>query len=509
MNSPTSPICQAERINAFLDGELPEADLESFERHLEDCESCAMQLQLRTASDDFWDDTKRFLRSSNAALSGRDSWSGDASPSSSKLALEQATEHRPLTTLDLRSDAADSHSDSPPLSFLDPTDDPHMLGRFGGYEISGVIGSGGMGMVLKGWDRSLDRYVAIKVLHPSFAGQSASRKRFAREAQAAAAVLHDNVIAIYGVDQYNDVPYLVMPYIKGESLQQRIDRSAPLSIEEILAVTIQIARGLAAAHDQGLTHRDIKPANILMPSSVSRVIITDFGLARSADDASLTRSGVLAGTPQYMSPEQAKDDPIDSRSDLFSLGSVMYAMASGRPPFRADGAYAVLRKITDKPHRPLSQLRHDLPQWLETTIDRLLAKDPVARFQSAQSVADYLEDCLAHLRQPTTTVLPKPVAATGRRPGKRTWTAAMIVGIAVLVALFAFVFSGPSSQPSERSQSAAVNQPESQNIQEPTAVDVPTWDFDDTELSSLEQDLERLLIDTEASFPSLPAPLSE
>ena len=495
MNPPTSPICNTEQIKAFLDDELSASQLEWFEQHLENCESCAMELQQRTADGDFWDDTKRFLRSSSSSLSGRDSWSGDAIPSVTETSV---LEKRVLTPF---SDAA--------LTFLDPTDDPHMLGRFGGYEISGVIGSGGMGIVLKGWDRSLDRFVAIKVLHPSFAGQSASRKRFAREAQAAAAVLHDNVIAIYGVDQYNGVPYLVMPYIKGESLQQRIDRSAPLPVEEILAVSIQIARGLGAAHDQGLTHRDIKPANILMPSSVARVIITDFGLARSADDASLTRSGVLAGTPQYMSPEQAQDEPIDSRSDLFSLGSVMYAMASGRPPFRAEGAYAVLRKITDKPHRPLSQLRHDLPKWFAATVDRLLEKDPESRFQTAQSVADYLEDCLAHLRQPTTTVLPKPVATTRRRSSKRRVALAWGAAILVLSAIIAFLVAGPTSRPGDEPSASQSSPTKSPSAQESDSTNVPAWDFDDAELSSLEHELERLLIDTDSSFPDLLTPLTE
>lgn len=261
------------------------------------------------------------------------------------------------------------------LDFLGPTDDPHMLGRFAGYEISAVIGCGGMGIVLKGFDSALNRYSAIKILTPHYASSKAARQRFEREAQAAAAVVHDNVIAIHGVAEFNGVPYLVMPYIKDQSLQKRIDREGSLSVAEILRIAMQSARGLAAAHEQGLVHRDIKPANILLPENVERVMITDFGLARAADDASLTRSGVIAGTPQYMSPEQARGEGIDARSDLFSLGSVMYAMSTGHPPFRAETPYGILRRITDNPPRPVRELNPGIPDWLCGIVSRLHAKN--------------------------------------------------------------------------------------------------------------------------------------
>ena len=195
-----------------------------------------------------------------------------------------------------------------------------MLGRLGPYEVSGVIGAGGMGIVLKAFDCSLDRTVAIKVMAPHLASSGSARRRFAREAKAAAAVLHPNVIAIHGVAADQALPYLVMPYNRGMSLQKRIDQDGPLPLQETLRIAEQIAAGLAAAHAQGLVHRDIKPANILLEDGVERLAITDFGLARAVDDATMTRSGVIAGTPQYMSPEQARGDSIDHRSDLFSFG---------------------------------------------------------------------------------------------------------------------------------------------------------------------------------------------
>jgi eukaryotic-like serine/threonine-protein kinase len=190
-----------------------------------------------------------------------------------------------------------------------------MLGRLGGYEIVGIIGAGGMGVVLKGFDSPLNRYVAIKVLAPHLATSGAARRRFAREAQAAAAVVHPHVISIHAVSADGELPFLVMPYVRGMSLQKRIDRHGPLGVAELLRVAAQTAAGLAAAHAQGLVHRDIKPANILLEEGVERVAITDFGLARAIDDATTTRSGVIAGTPQYMSPEQARGELIDHRSD--------------------------------------------------------------------------------------------------------------------------------------------------------------------------------------------------
>ena len=194
------------------------------------------------------------------------------------------------------------------LKLLAPTDDDRMIGRWGTYEVVGVVGTGGMGVVLKAFDAALNRYVAIKVLAPHLGSSGAARKRFSREAQASAAVVHDNVIEIYGVAEAAGLPYLVMPYVRGPSLQRRLDDEGPLALAEILRVGMQAAAGLAAAHAQGLVHRDVKPANILLADGIERVKLTDFGLARAADDASLTKTGVIAGTPQYMSPEQARGE---------------------------------------------------------------------------------------------------------------------------------------------------------------------------------------------------------
>src|SRR5262249_12616885 len=202
-------------------------------------------------------------------------------------------------------------------------------------EILEVLGRGGFGVVLKAFDEKLHRMAAIKLLSARFAGNATARQRFLREARAAAAVSNQHVVGIYAVEE-EPVPYLVMEYVAGQTLQQKLDEGGPLQPKEVLRVGWQIADGLAAAHAIGLIHRDIKPGNILLEDSVERVKITDFGLARAADDASLTQSGQVAGTPAYMSPEQADGEKVDHRTDLFSLGSVLYAMCAGHPPFRAD-----------------------------------------------------------------------------------------------------------------------------------------------------------------------------
>jgi len=262
------------------------------------------------------------------------------------------------------------------LDFLEPCDVPGRLGKIGLYEVIDVIGRGGMGVVLRAHDTKLNRTVAVKVMRAEFAVNPTARKRFLREAQAAAALTHPNVITIHAVDQTEKTPYLVMKCIDALSLEEKIDRCGHLEVKEILRIGAQIAAGLAAAHAHGLVHRDIKPSNILLENGVERVKITDFGLARAVDDVEVTRSGEVIGTPQFISPEQAQGKPVDPRSDLFSLGAVLYTMCTGRSPFRAESTVAVLRWVCDDVPRPIRQVNPDIPEELVAVIDRLLAKDP-------------------------------------------------------------------------------------------------------------------------------------
>jgi serine/threonine protein kinase len=279
------------------------------------------------------------------------------------------------------------------LGFLAPSHRPDSLGRIGHYEILEVLGRGAFGIVFRAFDEVLHRVVAVKVLVPELATASPARKRFLREARSSAAVRHEHIVQVYAVGE-EPLPYLVMEFIPGETLQQRVDRTGPLDVAEVLRIGRQIAEGLAAAHEMGLIHRDIKPANVLLDARPTpRVKISDFGLARAADDATLTRSGVVAGTPTYMSPEQARGDALDPRTDLFSLGSVLYVLCTGRLPFRASGTIAVLKRVCEEDPRPIRDVIPEVPERLCHIIQTLHAKDPDGRFQTAQEVAELLANC--------------------------------------------------------------------------------------------------------------------
>jgi len=303
----------------------------------------------------------------------------------------------PPVTAAAGAQAAEVDERGVPRGLLQPNDDPESLGNLGSYRVREVIGRGGMEIVLRAFDAKLNRVVAIKVLAPELAAQPTARRRFLREAQAAAAVTHPHVVTIHAVDE-DEWPYLVMECIEGPSLQDKIERAGTLKLPEVLRIGTQIAEGLAAAHKQGLIHRDVKPANILLENGVERVKITDFGLARAADDVTITRPGEISGTPQYMSPEQASGERVDQRSDLFSLGCVLYAMCAGEPPFRADSMAAIVKKICQDTPRPLREIDPQVPEWLAAIIDRLLSKDPANRFESADEVAHILGGALARVQ---------------------------------------------------------------------------------------------------------------
>jgi len=282
--------------------------------------------------------------------------------------------------------------------YLQSATRPGWLGRLAHYEIEMILGRGAFGIVVKAFDEKLHRVVAIKLMNPDLASTSPPRKRFLREAWTAAAVRHENIVGIHAVEE-EPIPYLVMEYIPGITLQQRLDQNGPLELPEILKIGQQMAAGMAAAHAANLIHRDIKPSNILLEEGIeARVKISDFGLARAVDDASLTSSGLIAGTPMYMAPEQARGEILDHRADLFSLGSVLYQMTSGRPPFRAANTMAVLKRVCDDTPRPIQDVVPGVPDWLCSIVFRLLEKKPEARFQTAKEVADVFARCQAELQ---------------------------------------------------------------------------------------------------------------
>jgi serine/threonine protein kinase/WD40 repeat protein len=317
----------------------------------------------------------------------------------------------------------DATEPSPPARTSD------LFGDFGAYRVTGIIGQGGMGMVFLGHEARLRRTVAIKVLNPALASIPAARERFLREARSAAAIRHEHVITIHAIDEAKGLPYLVMEHVEGESLQQRLDRAGPLPIDEVTRIAEQVAAGLSAAHAQGLIHRDIKPANILVDAATRQVKIADFGLARPAEEGGITHSGVVAGSPQYMSPEQARGERADERSDLFSLGCLLYALCVGHSPFRADSVPAALARVRNGAVEPVTRLNPATPAWLGDIIHRLLEKKPDQRLQSADAVIELLRGHAA-----------PPAGAWGRgRSRKRRWALVVLSVVAAAAVVGALI----------------------------------------------------------------------
>ena len=256
-----------------------------------------------------------------------------------------------------------------------------------------MLGRGAMGVVFKAYDPLLRRYAAVKMLTPERVVSTEARERFKREARAAAAVQHANIVTIYAVSEANGIPYLVMEYVAGISLQQKLDKTKTLPIADIASYARQIALGLGFAHKEGIVHRDIKPANILLQDETDVVKITDFGLARvesKAGDVDLSSTGGWVGTPLFMAPEQFDSCGVDFHADLFSFGAVLYYLCTGKTPFMADSVPALMKQVCER--RPISPrtLRPETPTWLDTLIMKLLQKSPAARGASALEVERYI-----------------------------------------------------------------------------------------------------------------------
>jgi eukaryotic-like serine/threonine-protein kinase len=340
------------------------------------------------------------------------------------------------------------------FDFLEPSDDDESIGRFDGYRILSCIGRGGMGIVFKAVDPVLNRTVALKVLSPQLASHPNARARFLREARAAAAVNHDHVVIIHAVSESAGLPYLVMEFVCAVTLQDLINATSPLQLTEVLRIGSQVASGLAAAHAQGLVHRDIKPGNILLETDSQRVTITDFGLARTADDGSVTCAGMIVGTPEYMSPEQAYGNSLDARSDLFSLGSVLQAMCTGQSPFRCGSLSATLHRVCQGLSQPIRELNPHVPDWLVAVIAKLHAKDPENRFQSATEVAELLTQYLAVVqRDGAATSLPSAASGWWR------WSIGFVVIALLAASLLFYNRTGPQMrmQPQLPSATPAVD----------------------------------------------------
>lgn len=458
----------ADTLRQLLDEDLPLEQAKRVELHLSRCQECRSQLQDLAGERHWWNETIDVL--SESTSTPKDS----PIDSSAGLSLLDASLDwiRPLID-----GSVDGESGA---------------GRLDQYHVQGVIGQGGMGVVLRGVDPELGRPLAIKVLSPHLAGVGAARVRFMREAQAAAAIVHPSIVPIYSVVPQARLPYIVMPCIQGGNLQQRLDREGPLEIAEALRIGLQIAEGLSAAHRHGVIHRDIKPANILIEEGSSRVLISDFGLARALDDATLTISGMIAGTPQYMSPEQARGEPIDARSDLFSLGSLLYALATGRPPYRAESPLAVLRKISETRPRPIQQINEQFPAWFDSLVGQLMCIDINRRIPSADQAANLLREAHAHVRNPSAFQLPGPLKAS--QYPVRTWTVpAAALALLCVVVGFVSVHWDPAN-PAD-----AETQPSTSAPVEPVSQSYPWRDqASEAELASIQTVLMQLTDELQA-----------
>lgn len=363
---------------------------------------------------------------------------------------------------------------------LDPPQAEGELGGFAGYRVLRVLGAGGMGIVFEAHDPQLQRRIALKVMQRRLAARGDQRQRFLREARAAAAIDHPHIVTVHQVGEYRGVPFLAMQLLRGESLQDRLEREAaregrregdiwqrsdggqaepsrggteptgsgaavsasfPLSLSpsplppaECLRIARETAEALAEAHRRGLIHRDVKPANIWLESPGGWVKLLDFGLAHAAEDVHLTQTGAILGTPAYMSPEQARGEGLDARSDLFSLGAVLYKLATGDVPFRGANTMAVLTALATETPRPPIELNPGVPPRLNGLILRLLAKKPEQRFQSAEAVVEAIraveEECLVAGAE-------RSDAPARRRPGWPLVAAAaatfMLAGIIVII----------------------------------------------------------------------------
>ncbi len=382
----------------FLAGKLEEDRLQSLEAHLAECDACGDTVRSMNVNDTFLeiirvndqvpdidasDDTEvgALVQKLESLADSR----GTSAQSDAELSDADSANATTRDETDLRSRVHEVQS------LLSPSESDEEIGRLAHYRILELLGAGGMGVVYQAEDTQLQRMVALKVLRPSLG--CAARERFLQEARAAAAIEHDNVVTIYNVGNEGPLAFLAMQFLDGETLESRLKRDGRLSADEVIHVGSQIADGLAAAHAKKLIHRDIKPANILISADRDRATILDFGLAYAVDDnPELTETGMIAGTPAYMSPEQAQGRPVDERSDLFSLGTMMYRMLTGKLPFAGTNALATIRSIQNDDPTPPRQVDMDLPATLSDTVMDLLEKDARSRPGNTQSVADALRN---------------------------------------------------------------------------------------------------------------------
>jgi eukaryotic-like serine/threonine-protein kinase len=469
-------------LERFLLGDVGEAEAEVLEAHLLDCARCAelcgrlpaddtLSEALRTATDLVeLQDEPRLARLMDRLVRLRGERSPAGEPVGSESGPDQANEPTRLAGAESATPAEAFPSPDEWDDVLSPPEAPDEIGRLAEYRVLRVLGRGGMGIVFEAEDFHLKRRVALKCIDPALARKPAITARFLREARGTAAIEHDHIVTVYQAGEAGGAPFLAMQLLRGESLASRLERSGRLPVRELLQIGRETAAGLAAAHQRGLLHRDIKPDNIWLEaisapeeeiaSAVGepgdrevpcgpfrpsfRVKLLDFGLVAAIDqDERLTEHGQVLGTPQYMSPEQTQGEPLDGRSDLFSLGSVLYRLAGGQSAFARPNITATLVAVAEREPIPVGALNPELPESVVGLISRLLEKDPDRRIQSAEEVVREIEAIERELDSAPATTADYPMVVlpgTGvpeddSTPRKQRRGAFRLLGSAVIAVL--------------------------------------------------------------------------
>ena len=315
----------------------------------------------------------------------------------------------------------------------------------GRYELEELVGSGGMSSVYRAHDRLLERTVALKILHEQFTRDDDYVERFRREARAVAQLAHPNIVTVIDRGEQDGRQFIVFEYVDGMNLKELMTQEGPLSPREAIELALQVARGLSFAHESGLVHRDVKPQNVLLDAD-GRAKVTDFGIAHAVDVDGMTITGTIMGTSNYIAPEQARGQPVDEQTDVYSLGCVLYELLAGDVPFDGDNFVAVAMRHVNDPVPSVRDVRPDVPPRLDWAIQQAMAKDHDERFESMADFAAELESCHAELdgNEGATMVVPPRPRAKSRRPARapRRWSIWPLVLLGVGLAAVAGGLSG-------------------------------------------------------------------
>jgi serine/threonine protein kinase len=394
-----TPCPPASRLRDLALGFIRENEIPDLEQHILACDACVAAMANLTDSDGLADAMRQVAsarvphdkevhcaieRACRLRAEVHEAGSGDTAESIDETNVPQPTAPPDLARLIAQ--------------VLSPPKAANELGWLGPYRVLQLLGYGGMGLLFLAEDGQLRRRVALKVMQPRLAAAADARSRFLREARAAAALKHDNIVTVYHVGEDRGIFWLAMELLEGEPLDRRLKQQGPLPLLEAVQIGRQVAEALAAAHAHGVIHRDIKPGNIWLEAPRQRAKVLDFGLARAVhDEAELTQSGDIVGTPAYMSPEQARGDAVDHRSDLFSLGCLLYCMLVGKTPFGGKSTMSTLSALATETAAPVGDHVPNVPAALNELISTLLLKEPADRPQTAAEVARALTDIEAAL----------------------------------------------------------------------------------------------------------------